>query len=420
MKTVEQSGNNLLNLINDIIHQTQFAVDKAALGIFCDMSNDLRTSLNVILGFSEALQEEIFGPLTDKQLKCLKTIERNGYHLLDLINDILDVCKIESGQVELDLKVTNIGNLCESSLAFVKQQAVKKRISLNTTIPPHPLNLLIDKRRILQSLGKLLNNAVKFTPEGGCVTLEMSCHSQNKNGQTLDSQEPSEKVKNPNQLVWESGLLTAENYIKISVTDTGIGIAPEQITKLFKPFSIIDSALNRKYNGTGLGLVLIKQITELHGGTVSLTSEVGVGSCFSINLPYNPDLSLSSVQPKDLPLILLAEDNERNISVMVFYLKARGYRLIVAKNGLDAIQLAQTHHPDLILMDIQMPELDGLESIQRIRQDSNLKNIPIVALTAFAMADDQERCLAAGANLYISKPVRLKQLVSSIQRLLAQ
>ena len=284
------------------------------------MSNEFRTSLNSILGLSEALQEEVFGPLTEKQLKCLKTIERSGDHLLYLINDILDISKIESGQLELDLKVTNIRHLCESSLTFVKQQAIKKSISLKTTISPHPLTLLIDKRRILQSLVNLLNNAVKFTPEGGCVTLEMSCHSQNKNGQTLDSQELSEEVKNPNQLVWESGLLTAENYIKISVTDTGIGIAPEKITKLFKPFSQIDSALNRKYNGTGLGLVLVKQMTELHGGTVSLTSEVDVGSCFSINLPYNPDLSLSSVQPKDSPLILLAEDNERNISVMVSYL----------------------------------------------------------------------------------------------------
>ncbi|NEO53973.1 MAG: PAS domain S-box protein [Okeania sp. SIO3B5] len=401
-----------------------------------NMSHELRTPLNSILGLSEALQDEVFGPLTDKQLKYLKTIERNGNHLLSLINDILDVSKIESGQLELDLEVTNIGNLCESSLAFVKQQAVKKSISLNTAIPPHSLNLLIDERRILQSLVNLLNNAVKFTAEGGSVALEVSCHHQNKNWQRLDSQEQSEEVENPNQVVWESGKLTARSYIKISVRDTGIGIAPEQITKLFKPFSQTDSALNRKYNGTGLGLVLVKQMTELHGGTVSLTSEVGVGSCFSINLPYDSDSSLSnpeslsddidqpnlpsSVQSEDLPLILLAEDNEDNISVMVSYLEKNGYRLIVAKNGLDAILLAQTHRPDLILMDIQMPELDGLKAIERIRQDSNLKPIPIVALTALAMAGDRERCLEAGANLYLSKPVKLKQLVSHIQKLLVQ
>jgi len=401
-----------------------------------NMSHELRTPLNTILGLSEALQDTVFGPLTEKQIKYLKTIEKSGTHLLELINDILDVSKIESGQLELDLRATNIRSLCESSMAFVKQQALKKNISLKTNLPPDSLSPLIDERRMIQSLVNLLNNAVKFTPEGGCVTLEVSCHQQDKNWKTLDSQEPSEEVENPNKLVWQSGALMARNYIKISVTDTGIGIDPEHITKLFRPFSQIDSALNRKYNGTGLGLVLVKQMTEMHGGTISLSSEVGVGSCFSINLPYDSvsppveaDSSSDNIHPQSLPisvqaedshLILLAEDNEDTITLMVSYLDYCGYRLILAKNGLEAIALAQTHRPDLILMDIQMPELDGLESIQRIRQDSHIKHIPIVALTALAMGSDRERCLEAGANLYLSKPVNFKQLVLSIQKLLAQ
>ncbi|NER80317.1 MAG: PAS domain S-box protein [Leptolyngbya sp. SIO1D8] len=399
-----------------------------------NMSHELRTPLNSILGLSEALQDEVFGPLTEKQLKYLKTIEKSGTHLLDLINDILDVSKIESGQLELDLRATHMGRLCESSLAFVKQQALKKRISLKTTIPTHSLTLFIDERRIIQSLVNLLNNAVKFTPEGGCVALEVSCHQSDDNGEPFELQKPFEVVQSQHQLVWESGVLGARNYIQISVTDTGIGIAPEHLTKLFKPFSQIDSALNRKYNGTGLGLVLVKQMAELHGGTVSLTSEVGVGSCFSINLPYAP-VSLSvdpapcsddihpsnlavSVEPEDSRLILLAEDNEDTIRMMVSYLEDCGHRLVVANNGLEALELAQIHHPDLVLMDIQMPEVNGLELIQRMRQDSGLKDIPIIALTALAMAGDQERCLAAGANLYLSKPIKLKQLILSIRRLL--
>ncbi|NEQ35761.1 MAG: PAS domain S-box protein [Okeania sp. SIO3I5] len=401
-----------------------------------NMSHELRTPLNTILGLSEALQDTVFGPLTEKQIKYLKTIQKSGTHLLELINDILDVSKIESGQLELDLKATNIRSLCESSMTFVKQQALKKQISLKTNLPPDSLSLVIDERRILQSLVNLLNNAVKFTPEGGYVALEVSCDHQDENWKTLDSQEQSEEVENPNKLVWQSGALMARNYIKISVSDTGIGISPEHITKLFKPFSQIDTALNRKYNGTGLGLVLVKQMTELHGGTVSLTSEVGVGSCFSINIPYDsvsplveadsssddinqPSLPIS-VQGEDSRLILLAEDNEDTVSVIVPYLENSGYRLILAKNGLEAIALAQTHRPDLILMDIQMPELDGLESMQRIRQDSHLKHIPIVVLTALAMSGDRERCLGAGANLYFSKPVNLRQLVLSLQTLLAQ
>ncbi|MEM9216446.1 MAG: PAS domain S-box protein [Cyanobacteria bacterium P01_F01_bin.150] len=399
------------------------------------MSHELRTPLSAILGLSEALQDTVFGPLTAKQLKYLRTIEQSGIHLLNLINDILDVSKIEAGQIELDLKATDLGCLCKASLAFVKQQALKKHISLTVTIPFYTLTPLVDERRITQSLVNLLNNAVKFTAENGAVALEIRHHQQNENQEILRLQSQPNAAQNPNQLVWESGPLTTSNYIQISVIDTGIGIDPENIEKLFKPFSQIDSALNRQYNGTGLGLVLVKQIAELHGGTVSLTSEVGVGSCFSINLPYDPDVfHLNSepffddtnipsipdpVCPESSPLLLLAEDNEEMISWFTSYLEDCGYRLIVAKNGLEAIDLAQTHRPSLILMDIQLPELDGLECIQQIRQDSSLKPTPIIALTALAMAGDRERCLAAGANLYFSKPVKLKQLLHSIQILLA-
>ncbi|NEZ64292.1 PAS domain S-box protein [Leptolyngbyaceae cyanobacterium CCMR0082] len=402
-----------------------------------NMSHELRTPLNAILGLSEALQEKAFGPLTKQQLKYLKTIEHSGTHLLNLINDILDVAKIEAGQLELELSVTNIESLCESSLALVKQQALKKRISLTTTIPPNSPTLAIDARRILQSLVNLLNNAIKFTPEGGCVALAVRYHHQDDPSKPSHLQKPSEVMQASHAWSWESGPLTARHYLKLSVADTGIGIAQKHITKLFKPFSQIDSTLNRKYTGTGLGLVLVKQMAELHGGTVSLTSEVGVGSCFSINLPYEsvapliePGQSPHQISPLSLPvsgqqdnspLILLAEDNQDTISLMVSYLETIGYRLMVANNGLDALELAHTHHPDLILMDIQMPDLDGLKSIQRIRhQDSTLKSVPIIVLTALVMAGDQERCLAAGANEYLGKPVKLKQLALTIQKLLVQ
>jgi CheY-like chemotaxis protein len=232
--------------------------------------------------------------------------------------------------------------------------------------------------------------------------------------------------------------------LRIAVIDTGIGITPENIPKLFQPFIQIDGALNRQYTGTGLGLVLVKRIVDLHGGQIVLTSEPGVGSCFAIDLPCAEQSRLPStlVRSKRAALqvpvatspvaasvdslpasplgttVLLAEDNEANISTISNYLKTKGYRLLLARNGQEAIDLAKTHQPDVILMDIQMPGMDGLEAMRQIRREPTLTDSHIVALTALAMAGDREKCLDAGADDYLTKPVKLKQLVNTIQQLL--
>lgn len=378
-----------------------------------NMSHELRTPLNAILGMMESMQEGIFGPVNDKQIDAIRTVEKSANHLLSLINDILDVAKIESGQIELERRQVSIDYLCESSLAFIKQQALKKNIQLKTRIPRHLPDLLVDETRIRQALLNLLTNAVKFTPDNGSVTLTVSWLT-------------------PEQM------LSPQTYLRFAVTDTGIGIAPENIARLFQPFVQIDSALNRQQTGTGLGLALVKQIVELHGGQVGLTSELGQGSCFTLDLPYEAsvyspapaeDLSppvqhplfQEGLQPLDGlpdPLILLAEDNPTNVLTISYYLEAKGYRLLLANNGQEALDLAFAHHPDLILMDIQMPGLDGLEAMKQIRQQDMVRETPIIALTALTMTGDQERCLAAGANRYLSKPIKLRQLDRTIQELL--
>ena len=277
-----------------------------------NMSHELRTPLNAILGMTEGLQEKVFGTINPEQLKALQTIERSSSHLLSLINDILDLAKIGAGQLELDCSAIAVASLCNSSLAFIKQQALNKRIQLESKLPPHLPYLLVDERRIRQVLINLLNNAVKFTPEGGQIILEVT---PLRPPQTIDPLPPP--------------------FLELAVIDTGIGIAAENIDKLFQPFIQIDGALNRQYEGTGLGLSLVKRLVELHGGQVGVTSELGVGSRFTMTLPctesqpirasanFPSEADSSSNVPvlktsEMSAVILLAEDNDASITLARF------------------------------------------------------------------------------------------------------
>ncbi len=363
------------------------------------MSHELRTPLNAVLGLSEALLDEVYGTLTERQKRSLTTIHNSGQHLLSLINDILDLAKIESGKEQLHLSCVELSNLCAASLDFIKEQANQKNIQLDSQIETEFGCVELDERRIKQVLINLLTNAVKFTPDWGTVSLKVWGDSQ-------------------------------EERIILRVIDTGIGIKPEDMDKLFKSFVQIESSLSRRYEGTGLGLALVKNIIELHGGSISVTSELGKGSQFTVILPWkkmmqsNLKSNVSVSQPPlsikySQALILLAEDNEANILMMSDYLVAQGYKLIFAHNGFEAISIAKEKQPALILMDIQMPEMDGLEATRQIRKEQEIANIPIIALTALTMPGDREKCFAVGVNEYMTKPVNLKKLVNNIEQQLS-
>jgi PAS domain S-box-containing protein len=372
------------------------------------MSHELRTPLNSVLGISEILLDEISGSLNQQQRKYLNTISRSGNHLLELINDILDVAKIEAGKLELNVSSVWLQNLCESSFDYVRQSAIAKSIQVCLSIAEGLGKIQVDERRMRQVLINLLSNAIKFTPEQGAIEFSVS----------LD----------PNR-----------QLVLMSVKDTGIGIQAEDFDRLFQPFTQIQSQLNRNYSGTGLGLMLAKKIVELHHGQITVESELGKGSCFQIRLPYQPSpdeafahagkldatMPYSQVLPCQLlqpvkPLILLAEDNSTNVEIFGDYLEAMGYQVIFAFDGQAAIVMAEKYTPDLMLVDIQMPKQDGLEVIRQVRENHDLRHIPIIALTALAMPNDRERCLAIGANEYLAKPVKLKQLVNKVEELLAQ
>jgi CheY-like chemotaxis protein len=292
-----------------------------------------------------------------------------------------------------------LNSICESSLAFVKQLAHKKSISVEYSFSGSDPLIFADSKRLKQILVNLLNNAVKFTPERGTVKLEV--RRDEHAGQ-----------------VW------------FSVTDSGIGIAPENLQKIFQPFEQLDSSLSRQYEGTGLGLGLVKKLVELHGGHIAVESELGKGSRFYFNIPIRsaPNvgakkttarLALNKTTSTEKGMrILIADDNAVSMLVASDYLISKGYEIVEARNGLEAIEKTQRQRPDLILMDIQMPGMDGLETIRRLRALPEFDSVPIIALTALAMSGDRERCLEAGANEYLPKPFSLKTLTEMVESLL--
>jgi CheY-like chemotaxis protein/anti-sigma regulatory factor (Ser/Thr protein kinase) len=350
---------------------------------------------------SQVLRNEVYGPLNGDQLGALEHIETGGSHLLDLINDILDLSKIEAGKLELTIGPALVNVICEASLLFIKQEALKKRIRVVSEVDDAFNTIQADQRRLKQILVNLLTNAVKFTPEGGRVGLEVR-YDQN------------------------------QQIVHFTVWDTGIGISQEDMKRLFSPFVQIDSSLSRQHEGSGLGLSLVARLAELHGGGILVESQVGQGSRFTVSLPWSMADSGSQGANGDSPAIaheleppavdrqqsahvLFAEDNEVNIISVRDFLQAKGYRVTVARNGAEALERAQEERPNVILMDIQMPEMDGLEATRHLKADVELNSVPIVALTALAMPGDRERCLKAGANEYLSKPVNLHRLVEVIE-----
>jgi CheY-like chemotaxis protein len=304
--------------------------------------------------------------------------------------------------LELEIRPVSVKSVCQASLRLTKELAHKKRLKVFHTLDNSVATLPADERRLKQILVNLLSNAIKFTPEGGKIGLEVEGNA-------------------------------AQQIIHFTVWDTGIGISREDMQWLFRPFVQLDSSLKRQYGGTGLGLSLVSRMVELHGGGISMESEVGQGSRFTVSLPW-PQVAeveaeesragegepislppLSTLPSRQSPLVLLAEDNENNINIILDYLQIHGYRVIVARDGGEAIEQAQQQRPDLILMDIQMPGIDGLEATRRLRSSTMLAHVPIIALTALAMPGDRERCLEAGANEYLSKPVSLKELIKTIE-----
>jgi PAS domain S-box-containing protein len=362
------------------------------------MSHELRTPLNVVLGISETLEEEIYGPITARQRQALATVQESGRHLLGILSDILDLTHLEAGDAVLESAPVDVDDLCRTTLQFVQAVAQQKSIHLLRTVEAGVAGLRADQRRLTQILVNLLDNAVKFTPAGGTVGLEVSA-------------DPAQEI------------------LQLSVWDTGIGIAEADLDRLFQPFTQVDGRLSRQYGGIGLGLSLVRRLVDLHGGSIRLESTPGQGSRFTVSLPW---ASADNVTPLTAqtpvpalpgwampPRLVLADDHELTLQFYAELLRAQGCAVAVARTGAEAVTQARATRPDVAIFDIQLPELDGLSAIRQIRADPALAMMPIIALTALAMPGDRERCLAAGATAYLAKPVSLRTLMVTIAEVLA-
>jgi PAS domain S-box-containing protein len=371
-----------------------------------NMSHELRTPLNSVLGMTEVLQMgTVYGPINDRQRRALDQVRESGNHLLNLISEILDLSRIEAGKMTLEPKTLSVTEAAVGALRLLEDTARTKGIHLEyqQQIETESLMITADEQRVRQILFNLLGNAIKFTAPGGRVTLE-------------------------------TGLNPSATHVVIAVTDTGEGISAEAQQSLFEPFTQFETSTTKKNAGSGLGLSIVKRLMTLHGGRVTVRSSPGAGSTFSVMFPYGEASNAALADPKKTRVaaedagfsatarqarVLVAEDNPMNVVPLRDFLIANGYRIDVVVNGVEAVSAASNARYDIILMDVQMPEMDGLEATRRIRDLAGYANTPIVALTSFAMAGDRERCLAAGMTEYMSKPFSFRALGQLLRTLLA-
>lgn len=352
------------------------------------VSHELRTPLHAVLGIAEALQEGVYGALIGRQAEALGTVEASGRDLLALINDVLDVAKVEAGRLELDVQPVELEALCQSSLRLVREAAAKKHLALTLELDPRVKQIHCDARRLKQVLVNLLSNAVKFTPEGGRISLSSAA-------------EPDLQ------------------RVQLTVRDSGIGIAEDKMSLLFQPFRQLDAGLAREYAGTGLGLALVRRLVELHGGSVAAESREGEGSRFTVSLPLAAATRPTRHAPAPpAPLALLVDDSQAALAALADTLRGGGYEVDTQREGAEAIVAARARRPAVIVLGSRLPDLEPLVVAQRLRQDPDLATVPVVVLAALVLPGERERYLRAGVDRYLAKPIPAALLLDELAALL--
>lgn len=376
-------------------------IDRMKSDFVSNVSHELRTPLTSIKGAVELLLTGAEGPISDSQKEFLTIVKNNSVRLIKLISDLLDLSKIESGKIEMEINRARLGKIITDAITEIKMLSVNKGIDLVFRNGENPAEILCDENRIRQVLINLMGNAIKFTPQGGTITV------------TLEE---------------------TEEWLKTNVTDTGTGIAKENFSKLFEKFQQLDSSSTRPAGGTGLGLAISKSIVEAHKGKVWLESKLGQGSTFSFTLPKmkkdsilpaepikektNIRIETETIIPKHttagIKKILVVDDDEDIARVIRGHLEKEGYEVIVAHSGMDAVKKAVELQPHLITLDVLMPNMDGFTVTELLKQNPKTQNIPVVIVS---IVFDKERGYKLGVADYITKPFDHEKLLQSIKRI---
>jgi CheY-like chemotaxis protein len=382
------------------------------------MSHELRTPLNSVIGFSEALKDGLVGEMTGSQQEYIGDIFTSGQHLLSLINDVLDLSKVEAGMMDLELEEADVRPLLSNALSIVREKAAAGSIRLDLDLDERLGVSQLDVRKTKQIVYNLLSNAVKFSNQGGLVSLRAQVVPRSAVG-TLDGPWP----------VHSFGLADNEftQFLQICVTDSGIGISAANMAKLFQAFTQIDSTLARRFEGTGLGLAMVKQMTELLGGTVAVASKENEGSCFAawvaLRTPTQPALGEFGRLPAQTApdpqiherVALVVEDENKAADLIRILLEAEGFAVLRASSAEEALQMAPHQFLDLITLDIVLPGIDGWEFLASIRADAALGKVPVVVISGTSSASPV--ALAGGAAAVLQKPISRAALKEALTNL---